>query len=148
MRCPSLILVVLVAACTTANPQQTPARESVPPLPPLAANVGASADAENAYARLVEGIVSRTHLTAETGQGYAAEVRDLIVAPKKRSEEAAFPGAAILLVRQGTGTISGVAESRLAPGTTLAIPHGTRFTIDNPGEKHIVIRAYVLVPNR
>ena len=145
-RCSPVAVLLFLLGCMSADPQRTPEREHVPPLPPVAAGTSPGAAIPNAYDRLAEGILSRTRFATETGRNYNVEVRDLIVAPNKRSAETTFPGAAILLVRQGRGTVHGVADGNLVPGRTLSIPEGTRFSIESSTEKHLIIRAYVVIP--
>lgn len=141
-----VVVLLFVFGCMSADPQRTPQREHVPPLSHVPAGTASAADIANAYSTLAAGILTRTRFATETGRNHNVEVRDLIVAPNKRSAETELPGAAILLVRQGRGTVHGVADGNLVPGRTLSIPEGTRFSIESSTEKHLIIRAYVVIP--
>jgi len=103
---------------------------------------------ESPYTELVPGLLTRTVHPADSGAGYRVEVRDFLVGPAQRTSQASLPGPAIFEIRSGGGLITaGGKSTEVRVGSTLAVPEGEAFTIENKGDVAITVRVHLFVAN-
>lgn len=145
----TLAITLAVAAIQLGCDAITRAREGGTgslPKPPASEVTPSDYRPEQAYVALAPGLLTRTVFGADSGAGYRVEVRDLLVAPRQRTSPASLPGAAVLEVRSGAGTVTAGGKAlQIRVGTTFALQEGETISIVNEGEMPITIRAHVLV---
>lgn len=101
----------------------------------------------NPYSQLATGILTRTLYEASSGNGYRIEVRDLLVGPQQHSASVKLPGSAVCQVLSGDGVLtSGEKRQDLKLGSTLTIPQGEGFSIENKSDVPVAIRVHLFKP--
>jgi len=99
----------------------------------------------NPFVPLGEGILSHKMYEAPGPNALHIEVRDLLVGPRQHSATVNLPGAAIWDVRSGRGILTaGNQTQQLRGGTTLSLPEGTAFSIENNSDEPISIRVHLV----
>ena len=92
-------------------------------------------------------VLARTVFQTDTPDNARVEIRDYMFPPNEKSTIAALPGAAVLDVYSGEGTVSaggqGGQGERLVPSTVKSVPAGQSLVIDNRGALPFVVRVYV-----
>lgn len=138
-----LTLLALLTAAPACQRTPAPSPSQRPPTPPAALS---SYSPQQPYKQFVSGLLAQTVYVAATSGPYAVEVWDLTVGPGKRSEAATLPGAAIIEIRSGAGTVTVAGRSReVRIGATFSIGEGESFTIANRSpEEALMIRATIV----
>ena len=120
--------------------------EKTRPLPETAdASQKASSEPANPYTEASPGLFARAVFQADGPPGYRVEVRDLMIAPKKKAAEIKLAGAAFLEVRNGAGVLT-QSEHRqeVAIGATFSISQGQSFTLEATSDQPLKIRAQIV----
>ncbi len=135
-------LLLSLAACKGP----TMSLEKTRPLPETAdASQKASSEPSNPYAEASPGLFSRAVFQADGPPGYRIEVRDLMIAPKKKAEDIKLPGAAFLEVRYGAGVLTQIGQRKeLTIGTTFSVSQGQSFTLEATSDQALNIRAQIV----
>ena len=96
------------------------------------------------FSKLAVGLATRTIFRASDGVGTQVEVRDLLTGPQQKTESTSLPGAAVLEIRSGAGTIQiGDKQQELSLGSTLTVPERAAFTIENKSDVPMTVRAFL-----
>jgi hypothetical protein len=135
-------LAVLLALCSVATRAQDVEAQPIqgPPATPERLVPG---EPRNAFRSLVPGLLVRTRYVAEGRP--AVEIWDLMVGPDRKSEKARLPGAAVLEVRSGRGTLRTAKSTELRIGASQALAEGEDFSIVNSDpEAPLILRATVI----
>ena len=146
-----VILVLLVGvgwlAYSYANRQAFLANSPLPPPPQQGPITFAGPTPPNSF-HLEEGnVLARTVFETDAPGSAHVEIRDYLFPPNAKSKLAALPGAAVLEVYSGEGTLS-VGEQagggeRLLPAGVKSIAVGQNLAINNQGATPFVVRVYV-----
>ena len=101
---------------------------------------------ERAFRQYAEGLLIREVYT--TRDRVTVDIWDLMVGPGKSSAPATLPGAAILEVRSGAGTLEQTGKrDALRLGTVLSLPPQTEFRLSNASRTQaLVLRAVIVKP--
>jgi hypothetical protein len=96
------------------------------------------------FSKFADGLATRTLFQASDGVGTQVEVRDLLIGPRQKTERTSLPGAAVLEIRSGGGTIQiGDRQQELPLGSTLTVPEKAAFTIENKSDLPMTIRGFL-----
>jgi mannose-6-phosphate isomerase-like protein (cupin superfamily) len=96
------------------------------------------------FSKFADGLATRTLFQASDGAGTQVEVRDLLIGPGQKTESTSLPGAAVLEIRSGGGTIQiGEKQQELTSGATLSVPEKAAFTIENKSDVPMTIRVFL-----
>jgi|GEM_PF-3529849 len=98
------------------------------------------------YAQVAPGILGRTLYSADSGQGYAVEIRELIVQPRRALSTFSLPGAAVIQNLSGIGTVS--IEGGRSPSASvsiLSVSSGAKLMIANKSDRPVELRTFVFV---
>lgn len=98
------------------------------------------------FEQMTSGLFVRKTYEADSTGRLRVQIWDLLVGPGKKSEPVELPGAAILEVRSGSGTIILDTERKLlALGTSLSVDEGSSIAFDNSnGAGRLAIRTIVI----
>jgi len=89
------------------------------------------------------GVAERSVFTAASGEGYAVEVRDLLISPRQQGADLAIAGGAVVEVRQGAGEATvGERKIELRPGTVFTVGEGEPLHVTARGEP-LALRAWI-----
>lgn len=119
------------------------------PLPPPQGNAITFAGKTPAFSfHLEEGnVLTRTVFETNAPSNSHVQIRDYMFPPHAKSKLAALPGAAILDVYSGEGTLSVGSESaegvHLVPATVKSLPAGQSVVMNNQGALPFVVRVYI-----
>lgn len=96
------------------------------------------------FSKFANGLATRTLFQVSDGAGTQVEVRDLLIGPRQKTESTSLPGAAVLEIRSGEGTIR-IDERllELTPGSTHSVPEKAAFVIENKSDLPMTIRAFL-----
>jgi hypothetical protein len=143
--CTSALAVGLLAAACQ-QPAPPAAQPPVQPTGPAPGVILSSYTPQQPFREMAPGLLAQTVYATDEAGKYAVEVRDLIVGPGKAARSASFPGAAILEVRSGSGTVTSAGQRRdVRIGSTLSIAEGDALTIENgSAEDALMIRATIV----
>lgn len=143
---------IAAAACTTIATALTLSCTSKSSGTGLLANAPADAAKHQAikiafpYAQVAPGILGRTLYSADSGQGYTVEIRELIVQPRQALSAFLLPGAAVIQNLSGIGTVSiEGGRSRSASMSILSVPGGAKLMIANKSDRPVELRTFVFV---
>ena len=96
------------------------------------------------FSTFADGLATRTLFRVSDGLGTHVEVRDLLVGPRQKTESTSLPGATVLEIRSGGGTIQiGDRQLELPLGSTLTVSEKAAFTIENKSDVPMAIRAFL-----
>jgi len=125
-----------------------PAQSASEPVagPPVTPSKLTSLEPRDPYRSIAPGLLARTRYVAESMGPYTLEVWDLMVGPGKTSEKTRLPGAAVVEVRSGTGTLSSGGKSvDLRIGTTAPLAEAADFALGNADkEAPLILRATLI----
>lgn len=131
------LCVPLLAACATGD---SGGRALLPP-PPSDARASAYTPAR-AYVAAEGGAAARDVFRADSGRGYAIEVRDYL-APLDKPVTLAFSGAAVVEVRHGGGEASiGGTVRKIAQGSVFTVGDDQNLQVTARGEP-MTLRAWI-----
>lgn len=142
----SLCIAVLAGLLLAASAAGCQSRPGIGPLPgPPAGEINFSkSQPANPFTSVAPGLLARTVYSADSGAGYRVDVRDLLVGPGQKAS-ASLPGAAVIEIRSGAGVMTMAGQSReLRTGSTLSLPEGQAFAIENTGGGALTIRVHLL----
>ncbi len=154
MRRWALLLVILILLVGIAwfgyryaNRQAFLANNPLPPPPQGGPIAFAGPTPRNSF-HLEEGnVLARTVFETDAPSNAHVEIRDYMFPPNAKSKLGALPGAAVLDVYSGEGTLSVGEQSgrgeHLVPAAVKSIPAGQSLVIDNQGALPFVVRVYV-----
>jgi hypothetical protein len=98
------------------------------------------------YSEEIPGCLTRTVYEADSGEGYRILIRDLLVGPGKSAAGISLPGAAVLEVRSGSGSlVLGGETVKLATGSTVEVAAGQPIDLENASQIALTIRAFILI---
>lgn len=128
----TLAFATLLHASLAALPTQARAQEVVRPT--------------TTFTQLVPGMLARVRHQPTSSGVYVVQVWDLLVGPGIQSDAATLPGAAVLEVRAGSGTLTFAAEEvALRPGTMVSVPEGASVRVRNGDDvQGLSFRAYLV----
>jgi len=146
-----LILIVLAGIAwlsySYASRQAFISNNPLPPPPQGNAITFAGPTPANSFHVEGENVLARTVFETDAPSNSHVQVRDYMFPPNAKSKLAALPGAAVLDVYSGEGTLSvgedGAAGEHLAPAAVKSLPAGQSLVIDNRGALPFVVRVYV-----
>jgi hypothetical protein len=98
----------------------------------------------NPYTEAGKGLLVRTIFQTDGPQGTRIRIQDFLVAPGQTTVNVSLPGAAVVEVRSGNGSIV-VRERReeITSGRTVSISEGESFAIENNTPLPIALRVYL-----
>jgi quercetin dioxygenase-like cupin family protein len=101
---------------------------------------------EESYRQFAPGLLVRS--VYSTRDRVAVDIWDVMVGPGKSSDTFTLPGAAVLEVKTGAGTLEHSGErSELRLGSTLAVPANSKFRLSNASkDQALVLRAIIVKP--
>lgn len=141
-------VLIVLASCETPEMlarRSTGGTAGPIPTPPAAEIQFSAYTPENPYGLLAPGLLARSMFIAEGEGGLRVEVRDVLLGPGKQAGEIALPGAAVLEVRSGAGTLTVNGQSRkIATGTTVGLSQGQGFSLSNDSAGGLSIRLHVV----
>lgn len=141
----SLALLV-VAGCSQEKPRVN--IEKTHPLPEISASDQnfSSYSPAVAFAEIAPSVLSRTVYQGAGPAGYRLEVRDLRLAPGKKSADLTLLGAGFAQVRSGSGTMTASDKRQDLPsGATWSISQGQHFSLESTSDQPFIIRVQLLV---
>ncbi len=102
------------------------------------------------YKKYATGLYARqVFQTIGPSQDYSIEEWGLLVGPGKKTEGVTLPGAAVLIVRTGSGVIAiGEQKQEFRLGSSLLIPEDQKFSIVNANRDQPVSIKAVIVKGR
>jgi hypothetical protein len=137
------VALILSIACRTAS--DAGGRQPLPP--PLPGTTHFSEyEPEHPYKpSKEEGVFERTDFTASSLKGYDVEVRDFLVSPERPKAPVPLPGAALLEVRQGSGTakVHGK-EIALRPGVVFMVGRGEPLFV-TASDEPLALRTWIVI---
>ena len=154
MRHRALLLVVLIVLAGIGwfgysyyNRQALLSNNPLPPPPQRNAITFAGKTPAFSF-HLEEGnVLARTVFETDAPSNSHVQIRDYMFPPNAKSKLAALPGAAILDVYSGEGTLSVGSESsegvHLVPAAVKSLPAGQNVDINNQGALPFVVRVYI-----
>ena len=154
MRHRALLVVILLVLAgigwygySYANRQAFLSNNALPPPPEQGSITFAGPTPANSFHAEEGNVLSRTVFEADAPSNSHVQIRDYMFPPNVKSKLAALPGAAVLDVYSGEGTVSvgaeGAAGEHLVPAAVKSIPAGQSLIIDNQGARPFVVRVYV-----
>lgn len=144
-----LVCVILLLSIASCSRRPTDQRMDVKTalLPEVAPDNKAFSDYQPAkpYAATDNGVLARTIFQAAGVAGTRIEVRDWTLPPGKQTTPITLPGAALIEVRSGSGTVR-VADQRreLQLGAIVPVSQDQSFAIANSGQLTLAMRVYVV----
>jgi hypothetical protein len=145
-----LILIVLAGigwfGYSYYNRQALLSNSPLPP-PPQGTITFAGPTPANSFHVEGDNVLARTVFETDAPSNSHVEIRDYMFPPNAKSKLAALPGAAVLDVYSGEGTLSvgeqDSAGEHLAAAAVKSLPAGQSLIIDNKGALPFVVRVYV-----
>jgi hypothetical protein len=141
----SLAVAACVTVCAALAASQT---GGAPPPggpigPPSTPQRLSGVEPRDPYRQIADGLLARTRFADAKGRPFAVEVLDLIVGPGKTTAKTRLPGAAVIEVRSGKGTLAAGGKTRdLTGGTSSAVDDGDEVTFANlDREAPLILRA-------
>ncbi len=150
----ALLVVILIVLAgigwfgySYANRQAFLSNNSLPP-PPEQGPIAFSGSTPAFSFHVEEGnVLARTVFETDAPSNSHVEIRDYMFPPNAKSKLGALPGAAVLDVYSGEGTLSvgadGAEGQHLVPAAVKSLPAGQSLVIDNKGARPFVVRVYV-----
>jgi hypothetical protein len=153
MRYRALLVVILIVLAgiswygySYANRLAFVSNNALPPPPEQGSITFAGPTPANSFHAEEGNVLSRTVFEADAPSNSHVQIRDYMFPPNAKSKLAALPGAAVLDVYSGEGTLSVGAEDageHLVPAAVKSLPAGQSLMIDNQGARPFVVRVYV-----
>ena len=146
-----VILIVLVGIAwfgySYANRQAFLSNNSLPPPPEQGPIKFAGPTPANSFHVEEGNVLARTVFETDAPGNAHVQIRDYMFPPKAKSKLGAQPGAAVLDVYSGEGTLSvgteGAAGEHMVPAAVKSLAAGQSVVIDNQGALPFVVRVYV-----
>jgi hypothetical protein len=154
MRRGALLLLILIVLAGIGwfgygyyNRQAFLSNNPLPPPPQGNAITFAGKTPANSFHVEGDNVLARTVFETDAPSNSHVQIRDYMFPPNAKSKLAALPGAAVLDVYSGEGTLSvgeqDSAGEHLAAAAVKSLPAGQSLTIDNKGAVPFVVRVYV-----
>jgi hypothetical protein len=154
MRHRALLVVILIVLAgigwfgySYANRQAFLSNNSLPAPPEQGPITFAGPTPANSFHMEEGNVLARTVFETDAPGNAHVQIRDYMFPPHAKSKMAALPGAAVLDVYSGEGTLSvdaeGAAGEHLAPAAVKSLAAGQHVVIDNQGARPFVVRVYV-----
>ena len=154
MRHWALLVVILVVLAGIGwfgysyyNRQAFLSNNPLPPPPQGAAITFAGPIPVNSFHVEGDNVLARTVFETDAPSNSHVEIRDYMFPPNAKSKLSGLPGAAVLDVYSGEGTLSvgedGAGGEHLVPAAVKSLPAGQSLVIDNKGALPFVVRVYV-----
>jgi quercetin dioxygenase-like cupin family protein len=139
------VLSLLPVLCGAVSDCRRDAPQGGGPLPPPKGDLPPQDRIQTPFTEAAPGVFTRTVYRTAASPTLTVEVRDLEIAPGKRAEDVALPGAAVLEVRSGTATARVGGERRdVTAGAVLSLSQGTPLAFENHGDVTLSIRLFVV----
>ena len=146
-----LILIVLAGigwfGYGYANRQAFLSNNALPPPPQQGPITFAGPTPANSFHVEEGNVLARTVFETDAPSNSHVEIRDYMFPPNAKSKLGALPGAAVLDVYSGEGTLSvgadGAEGQHLVPAAVKSLPAGQSLVIDNKGARPFVVRVFV-----
>jgi len=137
--CALLVVVLLAAGC------KREAADGGGPLPPVDSRLQAHDSIQNPFDEIAPGVFSRVVYRTPPGAGPSVEVRDIELAQGKAAASLTFPGAAIIEVRNGKGSLRLTSKSQeVQAGGTFGLSQGDSLQVANKEAGPLSLRVYVI----
>jgi len=134
---------ILAAAC------QREAAKGGGPLPPVDSGLTAHDSIPHPFEEIAPGVFSRVMYRSAASVTPSVEVRDIELAPNKTAGALTFPGAAIIEVRSGKGSVRLASKSQEAQtGGTFGLSQGDSLQIANKDSGTLSLRVYLIGSSR
>lgn len=143
------VALILCAGCRTVPVSERSGSNSLPLPPPVPQDGTNFSDYEpkHPYLPTGPGVAERSVYTDHDLKGYAVEVREVLVSPAQPDAELVIAGAAVVEVRQGSGTATigeqGGQKIKLSPGTLFTVDQGARLWLTAVGEP-LALRTWIV----
>jgi len=126
------------AACQQEAPQ------AKGPLPPVDTSLKAYDSIANRFEQVAPGVFTRVvHRTAANIRP-RVEVRDVEVAAGKSASSLSFPGAAVIEVRAGKGSLRVATRAAEISAGTFGLSEGDSLQVSNKASEPLSLRVYVI----
>jgi hypothetical protein len=134
-----LVIGLLATAC------KREAAQGGGPLPPVEAGQPAKDAIQNPFTEIEPGVFSRVVYRSTASPTQSIEVRDIELARGKAAKALVFPGAAVVEVRGGKGSLSARAKAQeIQAGHVLGISQGDTLQVANRDSVALSLRVYVI----
>jgi len=134
-----LMLCLLAPAC------RREAAEGGGPLPPVDQSLQARDSIRNPFDEIAPGVFSRVVFRTPPAARPSVEVRDVELARGKTVARLAFPGAAVIEVRQGRGSMRLATTSReIQAGAQFGLSQGDSLQFANTEAGPLTLRVYLI----
>lgn len=144
MRRQSWVGALLVMGIPTTACQREATRGGGP-LPAMDARLPAQDSVQNPFVEIAPGVFSRVVYRSTESRPHRIEVRDLEIARGKMGDGLTFPGAAVIEVRSGKGSLRvGAKAQEIQAGATLGISQGDSLRLANRDSGPLSLRVYVI----
>jgi len=145
------VALILDTGCRSVSDEG--GRHSLPPAPPGTTDFS-DYQPDNPYEPSGDGVAERSVFTSPSDQGYAVEVRDVMVAPGKPQVWVRLDGAAVLEVRQGSGEATMIKEPgceepeceekvELYPGFSFTVDAGKKLRV-TASDEPLELRTWIV----
>jgi hypothetical protein len=137
--CALLVVVLLSAAC------KREAAQGGGPLPPVDSGLQAHDSIQNPFDEIAPGVFSRVVYRTPPATAPSVEVRDIELARGKGAASLTFPGAVVVEVRNGKGSIRLAGKSQeVQAGGTFGLSQGDSLQVANKEAVPLSLRVYVI----
>jgi hypothetical protein len=136
---PLLVLWPLASACQREAPQ------GGGPLPPVDSSLKAYDSVPHRFEEIAPGVFSRVVYRTAASVSPSIEVRDVELAPNKTAGALTFPGAAVIEVRSGKGSLRLASKSQdVQAGGTFGLSQGDSLQATNKSSQPLSLRVYLI----
>jgi hypothetical protein len=134
-----------VVLCLLAPACQREAEQGGGPLPPADTSLNVRDSIANPFEEIAPGVFSRVLYRTPATAGPTVEVRDLELARGKAVASLRFPGAAIIEVRSGNGSLRRAAKpEQIRAGGAFGLSQGDSLQLANQDSGPMSLRVYVI----
>jgi hypothetical protein len=135
---------VAVASLLMAAACQREAPKGGGPLPPVDSSLKAYDSIAHRFEELAPGVFTRVVYRTSDQTTPRVEVRDVEVAPGKAAGSMTFPGAALIEVRAGKGSLRIASRSGEIAAGTIGVSQGDSLQVSNKSAEPLSLRVYVI----
>jgi hypothetical protein len=141
--CSLLVFWSLASGC------QREAPKGGGPLPPVDSSLKAYDSVAHRFEEIAPGVFSRVRYRTDAAVTPSVEVRDLELAPNRTAGGLTFPGAAVIEVRSGKGSLRLASKSQdVRAGGTFGLSQGDSLQITNKDSGPLSLRVYLIGSSR
>jgi hypothetical protein len=137
--CSLLLFGALVSACRREAPQ------GGGPLPPVDSSLKAYDSVAHRFDEIAPGVFSRVVYRTEASVTPSVEVRDVELTAHRTLGALTFPGAAVIEVRSGNGSLRLASKSQeMKVGVSLGLSQGDSLQLTNKDAQPLSLRVYLI----